>query len=186
MAALRAAVAHQFECLGSGHGHSSLGLCRLSRCAIIASSLLYLGCAAQWHLTGFPVLGALFCLVAALSSLADGCSDLLPLHLVPLARQADRAAGTAGLLVSVWHNCTTIAMSALCFATTTLAVWLLLKARYVATSRPHARREWVVWQSMWHLFGAVALCGLIQLAHIDGPVADVHHEEILVDEDKGL
>jgi hypothetical protein len=158
-------IEQQAASISLGHGHGAAGLGLVSRCAIIASSLVYLFCAAQWHLTGFPVLAGLFCLVAGLSSLADGCSDLLPPRMLPMARQADRTAGTAGLVASIWHNCTTAALTLLCTAAAVCAVWLLLRARRAALAQPHGHREWVAWQIAWHLFGAVALCGLIQLAH---------------------
>lgn len=158
-------VEQQLASIRLGQGHGKAGLGPVSRCAIIASSLAYLCCSLQWHLTGFPMLAGLFCLVAGLSSLADGCSDLLPSRLLPLARRADRTAGTAGLVASIWHNCTTAALTILCAAAAACALWLLLRARRAALARPHAQREWVAWQSAWHIFGAAALCGLIELAH---------------------
>jgi hypothetical protein len=158
-------VAQQIACISLGQAHGRVGFGLVSRCALIASSLVYLFCAAQWHLTGFPILAGLFCLVAGLSSLADGCSDLLPLRILPFARQADRTAGTAGLVASIWHNCTTVVLTMLCATAACCAVCLLLRARRAALTRPHAHLEWVAWQSAWHVFGAAALCGLIELAH---------------------
>ena len=167
---LRSFVREHTAALSSGSSHHSacgaetILLTPLQRALMAGSSLLYLLCGWTWSDCGHAALGRLFTAVTALSVGADAVGDaLLRGRALALLRMADRACGTVALVASVLFNSNSATNAVLAVSAAASALCWLALAR-AAARRRRGRWPWVLLQSMWHAWGATALCAITRLA----------------------
>ena len=159
---LQAFFSDQAAAISSGKQHHKAGKppTVLQRVFMACSSLLYLCCSYAWSRFGYRWLGLWFCLVSALSVVADAGSGLLPERASGTLRMADRLVGSIGLVTSVAINSNSILHAGLCCLAVASSLCWLARGRAVARAEPHNRRKYLAYHSCWHAWGAAALASV--------------------------
>jgi len=160
---LKAFFSAQAAALSSGKQHHKAGTpppSVLQRVLMACSSLLYLCCSYAWSRFSYRWLGVWFCLVSALSVVADAGGGLLTERVIGTLRVADRLVGSIGLVASVVINSDSILHAGLCLLAVASSLCFLAKGRAVARAEPQNRRKYLAYHGCWHAWGAAALASV--------------------------